>query len=111
MNKNTNRTGDINEMLVCSKLLEYGFEVMRNVACTGLIDIVVFSNKTKKTYLFDIKTCKPYTKEDGSIRYHTGYLTEHQEEVGIKICFFLDNKVYVKENTEIVEIIDYDVKS
>ena len=52
MNKNTNRTGDINEMLVCSKLLEYGFEVMRNVACTGLIDIVVFSNKTKKTYLF-----------------------------------------------------------
>jgi Holliday junction resolvase-like predicted endonuclease len=109
-NKNTNRIGDITELKVCSKLLEEGYEVLRNVCSSGIIDIVVFSPISKTTYLIDIKTCNPYHKENGEISYCTGSLNERQKEVNIKIAFLLENKVFIKDNDEILEFKEYDLK-
>lgn len=106
---NTSRTGDITELTVCTKLLEKGFEVMRNVSSVGLIDIVVYSPKTKKIYLFDVKTCNPYVREDQSINFATGYLNKEQIKIGVEICFLWENNVFIKKEKEIIDILDYDV--
>ena len=108
--KNTNRIGDITELKVCSKLLDEGYEVLRNVGSSGMIDIVVFSPISKTTHLIDIKTCNPYHKENGEISYCTGYLKDKQIEINIKIAFLLENKVFIKDNDEILEFRDYDLK-
>ena len=54
--KDTNRTGDISELKAVVWLLEQGYEVFRNVGCTGPIDIVAI--KDGITTLIDVKTLK-----------------------------------------------------
>lgn len=107
--KNTNRIGDISELNVCSNLLELGYEVFRNVACTGLIDVIIYSPISKKTHLLDVKTCTPYHKENGEINYTTGQLKEDQINIGVKIIFMLENKAYIKDKDQIIEFKEYDL--
>ena len=50
----TSRKGDIAELIAVTWLLEQGYEVFRNVGCTGKIDLVAV--KDGEIRLIDVKT-------------------------------------------------------
>ena len=83
------RTGDITEITACNLLLKEGYEVFRNLCCTGPVDIVVI--KDNKVYLVDVKTLR--TEEYG---YKLCYskLTPIQKELGVILLGVYKNKLY-----------------
>jgi Holliday junction resolvase-like predicted endonuclease len=59
-------TGACGELYVTQYFLEQGYEVFRNVAATGPVDLVVY--KDGKLVMIDVKsTTTAYTRTDGSI--------------------------------------------
>lgn len=52
----TGHKGAQSELMACAWLLEHGYDVFRNVAPTGPIDLVAFDWKTKSIILIDVKS-------------------------------------------------------
>ena len=81
------RTGDITEITACNLLLKEGYEVFRNLCCTGPVDIVVI--KDNKVYLVDVKTPSVYKGKLSSNK-----LTPIQKELGVILLSVYKNKLY-----------------
>ena len=59
-------TGACGELYVCQYFLTKGYQVFRNVAPTGSVDIIIYKDGVSK--LIDVKTTTTaYTRKDGSI--------------------------------------------
>jgi hypothetical protein len=59
-----NRKGDMAEMLACAWLMRHGYEVFRNVGCTGKADLMIYK-PGKKAERVDVK-CIRFEK-DGEV--------------------------------------------
>lgn len=80
--RNTNRKGDLGEILAVSWLWLRGYEVFRNAGCTGPIDLVAV-DPMGDIHLIDVKTI--YGKID--ITGSSPVLTDKQKELGVKLLF------------------------
>jgi len=87
------RTGDITEIAACNLLLKEGYEVFRNLCCTGPVDIVIIKNN--KVSLVDIKTPHVYKE-----KMHFPKLTQTQKELGVILLGVYKNKLYWKESDD-----------
>ena len=87
MNFSDKRTGDITEITACNLLLKEGYEVFRNLCCTGAVDIVII--KDNKVYLVDVKTPTIYKK-----KFYYSKLTPIQKELGVILLGVHENKLY-----------------
>ena len=81
------RTGDITEITACNLLLKEGYEVFRNLCCTGPVDIVII--RDNKVFLVDIKT--PHVYKD---KMHFNKPTSIQKELGVILLGVYKNKLY-----------------
>ena len=81
------RVGDIAEITACNLLLNEGYEVFRNLCCTGAVDIVII--KDNKVHLVDVKTPSVYKGKLSSNK-----LTPIQKELGVILLSVYKNKLY-----------------
>jgi hypothetical protein len=88
------RKGDITEIELCHHFLNEGFEVFKNLSCTGAIDFIVLDNETNKFYYYDSKTANVSIKKDGSVRLSTGATSDRQKELGVEIITKYKGKLY-----------------
>jgi len=102
-----NRRGDITELELCHHFLNQGFEVFKNVACTGPIDFIVLNNDTNEFTLYDSKTPTIHTREDGSRRVGTTSTTARQKELNVHVVALYNGKVYT-DTDRIGVVIDED---
>jgi len=94
MNKfSEKRTGDITEITACNLLLKEGYEVFRNLCCTGAVDIVAI--KDNKVYLIDVKTPNVYKK-----KLYYSKPTAIQKELGVILLGVYENKLHWKESED-----------
>ena len=93
------RKGDITEMELCTQFLKDGYEVYKNISCTGLIDIIVLDTKTNTFKYYDSKTGSLNTKKDGTTILYTMKTTEKQKELGVEIATIHDGAIYTDENS------------
>ncbi len=62
-------TGAAGELFASAKFLEMGFEVFRNIAASGPIDLMLW-NETTGAVRVDVKSVRnPYVKTDGSLSF------------------------------------------
>lgn len=80
------RKGDITELELCTKFLKEGYEVYKNVCCTGLIDLIILDTTTNTFKYYDSKTGMLHTKKDGTKVLYTMKTTEKQKEIGVEIA-------------------------
>ena len=92
--KGTSRTGDISEYEVAIYFLKNGYEVFRNMSCTGLVDLVVICPKTKEILLYDVKTTTTYTDKDGVTTIYANTSSEEQRKLGVEIAGLHKDKLY-----------------
>ena len=92
--KGTSRTGDITELEVALHLLNEGYEVFKNVGCTGLVDLVVICPKTKEILLYDVKTTTTYTDRDNITTIYSNAATEEQRKLGVEVVTLHKEKLY-----------------
>ena len=90
--KGTSRTGDISEYEVAIYFLKNGYEVFRNMSCTGLVDLVVICPKTKEILLYDVKTTTTYTDKDGVTTIYANTSSEEQRKLGVEIAGLYKDK-------------------
>ena len=91
---NPNRRGDIEEIKVASWYLNNGYEVFRNIGCSGPVDIIVIKDGVVE--LLDVKTPTTY-----NYRSHIGSkLSKDQEKLGVKLVALHNDKVWTKEELE-----------
>jgi hypothetical protein len=61
-----NHTGAAGELFAATKFLEMGFEVFRNTACSGPIDLMLWHPETGAVAV-DVKSIRnPYVRVDGT---------------------------------------------
>jgi len=92
--KGTSRTGDISEYEVAIHFLKNGYEVFRNMSCTGLVDLVVICPKTKEILLYDVKTTTTYTDKDGVTTIYANTSSEEQRKLSVEIAGLHKDKLY-----------------
>jgi len=98
---NSARIGDVNELLVASVLLKYGWEVFPNISCTGPIDLVTFNKELNIWYYLDIKSRPPKYKNMKYLLKNPTHIlkpTEEQEKCNVKIAYYEDDHVYIIKN-------------
>ena len=92
------RKGDINEINVCSLLLKDGYEVFKNICCTGPVDLIIM--KDNNTTLVDVKSVHQL-KTLGSretIKIYFGCkLTPIQKKLGVILLGVHEGKLYWEE--------------
>ena len=91
---NTSRIGDVMEYSFCTRLLKQGFEVFKNMSCTGDIDVITYEEKTNlppNELLF--KDIKSYSKE--SMKNPRHLLSIQQKEKNIKVGYFHKDRSYI----------------
>tara|TARA_A100001011_G_scaffold372087_1_gene430124 strand:+ start:1979 stop:2281 length:303 start_codon:yes stop_codon:yes gene_type:complete len=99
MNKfSEKRTGDITEITACNLLLKEGYEVFRNLCCTGAVDIVAI--KDNKVYLIDVKTPNIYKGKFTHEKFYYSKLTPIQKELGVILLGVYKNKLHWKESDD-----------
>jgi len=97
------RRGDITELELCHHFLSQGFEVFKNVACTGAIDFIVLNNETNELTFYDSKTANVSIREDGSRKINCTATTPRQKELGVKVVVLYEGKIY--SDTERVGVV------
>ena len=98
------RRGDITELELCHHFLNKGFEVFKNLSCTGAIDFIVLDNTTNTFYYYDSKTANISTKKDGSVRLSAGATTDRQKELGVEVVTIHEGKLYTSKDKIGVDI-------
>ena len=89
------RTGDITELKVCHHFLKEGYEVFKNVSCTGIVDIILFDKNSGETILLDIKTPTINEQLDGTITLRTNQTTTRQRELNIQVVCVYNKQSYM----------------
>lgn len=92
------RIGDITELKICHHFLSEGYEVFKNVSCTGIVDIILFDKHTGEVTLLDAKTPTVLQRKDGTIRLSCGKATDRQKELNIKVVCVYNNKSYISND-------------
>ena len=92
--KGTSRKGDISEYEVIIYFLKQGYEVFKNVGCTGYIDIIVVCPKTKEITCYDVKTTSSYIDKKGGTTIYGNATTEEQRKFGVELVAMHEGKVY-----------------
>jgi len=92
--KDPSRTGDITELEVATYFLKKGYEVFRNMGCTGLIDLVVVCPKTKEVILYDVKTLMTRVDKDNVTTLYGSRTTEAQRKLGVEVVALYKGKIY-----------------
>tara|TARA_R100000781_G_scaffold114268_2_gene84641 strand:+ start:752 stop:1102 length:351 start_codon:yes stop_codon:yes gene_type:complete len=100
---NTSRIGDVVEYSFCTRLLKQGFEVFKNMSCTGDIDVITYEEKTNlppnELLFIDIKT---YSKE--AMKNPKHLLSVQQREKGIKVGYMSKGCAHIVFDKEIIKI-------
>lgn len=84
--KHTSRIGDHAELVAAAWLLRNGYEVFRNVGCTGPADLVVLDVDTGEMFLVDVKQRKAvfeYTADKPSP------IAKSPLQIGLKVRFLI----------------------
>jgi hypothetical protein len=92
------RKGDITEMELCTHFLKEGYEVYKNVSCTGLIDIIILDTTTNTFKYYDSKTGMLNTKKDGTKVLYTMKTTDKQKELGVEIATLHDGVIHTHKD-------------
>ena len=98
------RKGDITEMELCHHFLKKGFEVFKNISCTGAIDFIVLNNETNEFRFYDSKTSNVSVRKDGSVRLSANGTTARQKELGVEVITIHEGKLYSSKDKIGVEI-------
>lgn len=82
--------GALSELRATAYLIEQGYIVCRNVSYYGMVDLIVYHEKSRKTILVDVKSgwVHPITK-----LVNAGELSSQQVKAGVKILLVLDDWV------------------
>ena len=94
MSKSANRKGDIMELSMCLHFLEEGFEVFKNVGCTGPVDFIVLDKVTGEVRLYDSKKANAHTAQTNKTSVGTRGVTEDQRRLGVRIVTSYDGQVF-----------------
>ena len=106
--RNTKRIGDVAEHIVITRLLKLGWEVFKNVSSVGPIDICIFNLEKNLFYYIDIKSLnKSYKNIEHRILGNclVGALTSRQKNLGVKVAYYFNNKVYIIVNRKTKQVI------
>ena len=104
------RRGDITELELCHHFLNQGFEVYKNVSCTGAIDFIVLNNETNEFTFYDSKTANVSIREDGSRRINCSATTPRQKELGVQVVVIHEGELYSDPN-RVGVVLDEDSKT
>ena len=63
-------TGPLGELNATVWLLKQGYEVFHNVKAYGPADLVIWDKDTNILTPIDVKTVRPYVRQDGSVSYN-----------------------------------------
>ena len=94
MIKSPNRKGDIMELSMCLHFLEEGYEVFKNVGCTGPVDFIVLDRETGEVRLYDSKKANAHTAQDNTISAGTSGVTDEQKRLGVRIVTSYNGQVF-----------------
>ena len=87
------RKGDINEINVCSLLLKDGYEVFKNICCTGPVDLILM--KDNKITLVDVKSVNQLKGREKICIINK--LTPIQKKLGVILLGVHEGKLYWEE--------------
>jgi len=94
---NAKLTGDINEAIIISHLMKSGWDVFKNMSCTGPIDMVTYHRENNQIILLDAKSSESSAYSELSKCIHKEIYT----------CWFDEKKqkvVIIKGQNECLEI-------
>ena len=94
---NAKLTGDINEVIIISHLMKSGWDVFKNMSCTGPIDMIAYHRENNEIISLDAKSSESSAYAELSKVIHKGIFT----------CWFDEEKqkvVIVKGEGECIEI-------
>jgi len=94
---NAKLTGDINEAIITSHIMKSGWDVFKNMSCTGPIDMVTYHRENNQIILLDAKSSESSAYSELSKCIHKGIYT----------CWFDEKKqkvVIIKGQNECLEI-------
>ena len=72
---NAKLTGDINEVIIISHLMKSGWDVFKNMSCTGPIDMIVYHRENNQTISLDAKSSESSAYAELSKVIHKGIFT------------------------------------
>ena len=93
-NSNAKLTGDINESILIAHFMKEGWDVFKNMSCTGPIDMIIYNREENILHKIDAKSSEPSSYAELS----------KCKDKGIYTCYFSEEKqkvVIVKDgNTQ-----------
>ena len=101
MSKSASRIGDVTELELCYHFLNSGYEVFRNVSCTGPVDFITLDTNSGQLTMYDSKTANVHTKKDGRKVVYLSNISEKQKELGVNLISKYENKILTATKTEL----------
>jgi len=92
--KSPSRKGDISEIDICLHFLNMGYEVFKNMGCSGPVDFIVLDKDTGEVFLYDAKTPIVYEMQNSMISVGTSNLSAEQKKLGVKMVTQYKGVVY-----------------
>ena len=76
--KSPSRKGDISEIDICLHFLNMGYEVFKNMGCSGRVDFIILDKETGEVFLYD---ANEYTvDENGTVIRNNVYKVSKNED-------------------------------
>ena len=94
---NAKLTGDINEAIIISHIMKSGWDVFKNMSCTGPIDMVTYHRENNQIILLDAKSSESSAYAEHGKCIHKGIYTGWFDEKKQKV-------VIIKGQNECLEI-------
>ncbi len=101
MSKSASRIGDVTELELCYHFLNSGYEVFRNVSCTGPVDFITLDTNSGQLTMYDSKTANVHTNKDGRKVVYLSNISEKQKELGVNLISKYENKILTATKTEL----------
>ena len=92
--KSPSRKGDISEIDICLHFLNMGYEVFKNMGCSGPVDFIVLDRETGEVSLYDAKTPVVYEMQNSMISVGTSSLNAEQKKLGVRMVTQYKGDVY-----------------
>ena len=81
---NAKLAGDINEAIITSHLMKSGWDVFKNMSCTGPIDMMAYHREKNKIMTLDAKSYETEpTKEQKEKKIYTCYMNREEDTLVI----------------------------
>ncbi len=82
------------ELSMCLHFLDEGYEVFKNVGCTGPVDFVVLDKETGEVRLYDSKKANAHTSQTNITSVGTSGVTDEQKRLGVRIVTSYNDKIF-----------------